>query len=199
MESIANEEWQLFLTTDNRRGSWKDYGHEHKNYWHISDHGRVKVTNNYNDLTHWPKIHTTGGHERPYACLSINNAPSKYIHRLVALFFIPNPFRLKTVNHIDGNQLNNHYSNLEWCSHSDNIRHGKETHRTSRLGTSQRDYDTMDRERDSYQPRAEKYARVWELKMEGFSRSKIHQITGIPLGTVSSIIAWHKRRLRNNQ
>lgn len=48
---------------------------------------------------------------------------SKTIHRLVAEAFIPNPNHLKVVNHIDGNKLNNVYTNLEWCTHSDNLQH----------------------------------------------------------------------------
>lgn len=32
-----------------------------------------------------------------------------------------------TINHIDGNRLNNHIENLEWCSLADNIRKGFET------------------------------------------------------------------------
>ena len=47
----------------------------------------------------------------------------EYLHRLVALKFIPNPHGFTDVNHIDGNKANNHIDNLEWCSRSDNILH----------------------------------------------------------------------------
>lgn len=45
------------------------------------------------------------------------------IHTLVALHFIDNKFNLKEINHIDGNKLNNHFSNIEWCSRSQNVKH----------------------------------------------------------------------------
>ncbi len=51
----------------------------------------------------------------------------KTVHSLVAEHFIPNPNNLKTVNHIDGNKLNNHYTNLEWLSDADNKRHAFDT------------------------------------------------------------------------
>ena len=38
-----------------------------------------------------------------------------YIHRLVAMAYIPNPYNLPLVNHIDKNRKNNNVSNLEWC------------------------------------------------------------------------------------
>lgn len=47
----------------------------------------------------------------------------KGIHTLVAMAYIDNPHGHKEVNHKDGNKHNNHVSNLEWCSRSENIRH----------------------------------------------------------------------------
>lgn len=49
----------------------------------------------------------------------------RYIHRLVAEHFLEGSN--ETVNHKDGNKLNNYIDNLEWCSYSDNNRHARET------------------------------------------------------------------------
>lgn len=45
------------------------------------------------------------------------------VHRLVAKCFVPNPHNLPTVNHKDGNKLNNHADNLEWMTQRQNVRH----------------------------------------------------------------------------
>lgn len=49
------------------------------------------------------------------------------IHRLVAIAYIPNPDGKPEVNHIDGNKLNNHASNLEWVTGSENMIHAIKT------------------------------------------------------------------------
>jgi HNH endonuclease/NUMOD4 motif len=45
------------------------------------------------------------------------------VHRLVAKAFIPETDYSLQINHIDGIKTNNHYSNLEWCTHKHNGEH----------------------------------------------------------------------------
>lgn len=44
-----------------------------------------------------------------------------YVHRLVALRYIPNPDNKPHINHKDGNPLNNDRDNLEWCTAQENV------------------------------------------------------------------------------
>ena len=48
-------------------------------------------------------------------------------HRVIAMAFVPNPENKDTVNHIDGNKMNNHPSNLEWMWNWENMDHALKT------------------------------------------------------------------------
>lgn len=48
------------------------------------------------------------------------------IHRLVAGSFVENKDGYDVVNHLDGCRTNNHYLNLEWCTHRRNRDHAYE-------------------------------------------------------------------------
>ncbi|WP_054908742.1 NUMOD4 domain-containing protein [Pseudomonas sp. NBRC 111135] len=65
----------------------------------------------------------------------------RYVHRLVADAFLPNPLDLPEVNHLDGDKQNNSLANLAWSSRSENCRHALEsdlyqTARGERAGNS---------------------------------------------------------------
>jgi homing nuclease of hnh family with numod4 and ienr domains len=65
--------------------------------------------------------------KKGYAHVVLDNKKWK-VHRLVAYLFIPNPnYENLMINHKDGNKLNNHVSNLEWCTAYENNKHARDT------------------------------------------------------------------------
>lgn len=64
------------------------------------------------------------------------------VHRVIAKAFCNNPNGFKEVNHIDGNKENNHYSNLEWCDRSHNLKHCHALGLRSSKGKSNGNYKT---------------------------------------------------------
>ena len=44
-----------------------------------------------------------------------------YVHRLIGDAFISNPENKYSINHKDGNKINNNLSNLEWATHAEQL------------------------------------------------------------------------------
>lgn len=55
-----------------------------------------------------------------------------YINKLVAQYFVPNPNNFSDIRHIDGNKMNNHYSNLEWYDKQKETHQKKQNERNKR-------------------------------------------------------------------
>ena len=83
----------------------------------------------YNTITGHKKNQSLG--KRGYYYVSLNEKNSNRqvkvpVHKIIALAFIKND-KYESINHIDGNKLNNNISNLEFCSQQYNVIHAWRT------------------------------------------------------------------------
>lgn len=97
--------------------------------YHISNQGRVKRKEYIasNGSTYRERVLVGSKHLDGYVYVSLlmsdGTRKQKTKHRLAASTFIDNKDNYKEVNHKDGNKMNNHISNLEWVSSSQNQIH----------------------------------------------------------------------------
>ena len=56
-----------------------------------------------------------------YMTVRLSDGKARYVHRLVASAFIPNPNGLNEIDHIDRDGTNNKVSNLRWVTHQQNM------------------------------------------------------------------------------
>ncbi|MEG1256888.1 NUMOD4 motif-containing HNH endonuclease [Clostridium sp.] len=109
---------------------WKDIkGYE--GLYQVSNLGRVKslerYRKNHNKLQKVEeKIKNMRQDKQGYLLIDLykgNKAKTIRVHRLVAETFLKNADNKETVNHIDGNKLNNRIDNLEWSTFKEQNEH----------------------------------------------------------------------------
>lgn len=142
-----------------------------KNYY-VDMEGRVYSNRKFNKLTELKQSKT--GH-KGYVKVRINKK-DYFVHRLVAIAFLDNPENKETINHIDGNKSNNHVSNLEWSTRSENIQHAYD------IGLHKPYNGIKDKGNN-------KFAKEWyDLSNQGVSFRKIGKLYSVSHHTVSRTI-----------
>lgn len=94
-----------------------DYPGIRKNLYMISENGEVMNIITGHKLTPFTD---KDGYLKYSLCGDKTRTSNAFAHRLVATAFIPNPYKLPVVDHIDGKKQHNHYTNLEWVTVREN-------------------------------------------------------------------------------
>lgn len=97
---------------------WKDIP-EWENLYEVSNFGNIRSKRT-------GKLRAIGTNNAGYKTIRLHkgDATKKYfVHRLVAMTFIPTDDYSKQVNHIDCDKTNNRITNLEWVTQSENEMH----------------------------------------------------------------------------
>lgn len=117
---------------------WKDIP-DYEGIYQASNYGRIRTAPNKTTFTqkhgvrHWKSrimkgrgdYYSTG---RRVGLWKNGKVKDWLVARLVAITFLGKPTKeANTVNHINGNRLDNRVENLEWLSIGDNVRHAFET------------------------------------------------------------------------
>jgi hypothetical protein len=103
-------------------------------YYQASDLGNIRRSGNCTNNTKAGRLLSPGRGRYCTVVLNRNREKRTWkVHRLVMKAFVGPMPPGYSINHIDGNTLNNAWSNLEYVTHSDNVRH---TFRTGRHGSA---------------------------------------------------------------
>lgn len=126
--SLENEEWREI---DFNKIFEQEIKADKKYY--ISNLGRFK--NSYGTIMENYKPNEDG-----YIRVYISNK-TFLLHRLVALTFLENPENKETVNHMDGNKLNNTIDNLEFATNKEQQKHKFENNLGNNFTRKIKQYD----------------------------------------------------------
>ena len=169
----------------------------YEKYYNISNFGRLKrlcrtvllkdgrikilpdrISHPYLDKKYgYPSFHLIGDDK---------SKRNNFVHRLIAIHFIPNPENKPYVNHKDGIKTNIKIENLEWVTNSENIIHafenGLKKQRTCEAASQTK---TTNKE----------LAEILRLRDLGFSNTEVGEISGMGRKYVERVFRARKNGL----
>lgn len=155
----------------------------------ISDTG--KVFNKDKGELMVPKENSCG-----YLRVSFKGKVRVFVHRLVALAFIPNPNNYPCVNHKDGNKKNNVSTNLEWVTYSQNTTHAYKLGLEKKVfGEEHPGYNKFGEKSKVSRLSDKQRMMIPELVKQGISMAQIARDWGVSSGCVKKTY----KKIRENE
>ena len=111
-----------YITEDGKSYRKPEKCDKYEQYGKINEYGLIYLKPGFRGYPGRP--------EHQYECINISirdengkflKQIKKSIHQLVAEVFVPNPGGHNEILHIDENNRNNHYKNLKWVTHQENM------------------------------------------------------------------------------
>ena len=163
MEVVAEEEWKVVVDEKLEEGRYlisskgKVYDNRHKQNKPVQDNGF--------------------GYKKTAFSLPNNRTVNRYIHRMVAIAFIPNPENLPQVGHKDHDKDNNCVENLYWTTQKQNTKDGIEA---GRINAKKRG--------KTNQLTPHQLEEIVRKRVEGMGVGEISRSMNLPRTTVSSVL-----------
>jgi len=110
---------------------------------------------------------------------------TRFLHRLIALAFVPNPLNKPDINHINGVKTDNRIENLEWCTRKENSQHAE------RLNLIKRNKGTEHHLYKHGQASTKEYQRIWHrVTSRGYDWNALTQDQREAIGQLPKLSKW---------
>jgi hypothetical protein len=147
---------------------WYEWKYQISNYWNV-------ISLNYN-LSWLSKLLKLKHNRDKYIVVKLSNIWVKtfQVHRLVWIYFKPNPENKPQINHINWIKDDNYEDNLEWCTAKENINHAIITwlNKTSKVN---------------------QYNKLWELINTYYWLRECSIVTWINRRDITNVIKWRQK------
>lgn len=145
----------------------------------VRSDGAVCVRDRYSRKFHW-----FYGWKDADGYLKVKvNDKDRFVHRLIAETFIPNPENKPQIDHFNRNRADNKVENLRWVTYSENSRNTEQHDRVDARGGTHRyeDYKQFRKEKSANYRKTHKFVRFSDGKQRWVPNEQATELLKLPV------------------